>query len=205
MQQTTCDLDRDAVLYWLSQNVPKPRMAHILRVETYAAELAHCHGIDKAKTAQAGLLHDLAKYFSPERLLTLAQAEGLEIDPVAIADPHLLHAEVSAIIARDEFEIRDPEVLDAIRHHTLGQPEMSPMSCVVFLADSLEPGRGDHGELNRIRKVSRTNLYQGVWQTCDRTLIHLLSHQKQIHPRVILTRNWAMEAGKIETKIKTLP
>jgi predicted HD superfamily hydrolase involved in NAD metabolism len=188
-------LDREAVFQWLKSNVPKSRINHILRVEAYAIELAHQHQLDIDSTAKAAFLHDLAKYFSPERLLTMTQREGIPIDPVEARDPRLLHAEVSAIVARDEFKIQDTEILDAIRNHTLGRSSMSPMSCVVFLADSLEPGRGDHADLNRIRKVSQSNLYAAVGLTCDRTLHHLIDRQRPIHPRVILTRNWAIEAA----------
>jgi predicted HD superfamily hydrolase involved in NAD metabolism len=189
-------VDREAVLTWLESNVPKARIQHILRVETYAAELALLHGLDAAQAAQAGLLHDLAKYFSPDRLLAMAQAEQLPIDPVFETEPRLLHADVSAIVARDIFQVETPEILDAVRNHTLGQPQMHPMSCVVFLADSLEPGRGDRDELNQIRKISASNLHKGVWLTCDRTLNQLVQNRKLIHPRMVMTRNWAMQMVK---------
>ena len=35
----------------------------------------------------------------------------------------------------------DPEVLSAIAKHTLGDEAMSPLDCIVYLADALEPGR----------------------------------------------------------------
>ena len=88
-------------------------------------------------------MHDLAKYFKPQRLLELARAAGLSIDEVDIATPHLLHADVSAIVAQSEFGITNPEILHAIADHTLGRPGMSAMSCIIFLADTLEAGRGD--------------------------------------------------------------
>lgn len=189
-------VDRDAVLIWLESHVPKARIQHILRVEAYAAELAFQHGLDTAQAAQAGLLHDLAKYFAPDRLLAMAQAEKLLIDPVFAAEPRLLHADVSAIVARDTFQVQNPEVLDAIRNHTLGQPQMHPLSCTVFLADSLEPGRGNRDDLNQIRKAAASNLHKGVWFVCDSTLNHLVQNRKLIHPRMVMTRNWAMQTAK---------
>jgi predicted HD superfamily hydrolase involved in NAD metabolism len=196
LTQTHLQVDREAVLTWLESHVPKARIQHIVRVETYAAELAQNYGLDAAQAAQAGLLHDLAKYFSPQRLLEMAQAEQLPIDPVLMAEPRLLHADVSAIVARDVFEVTDPEILDAVRNHTLGQPQMPPISCIVFLADSLEPGRGDRDDLNQMRKVADSNLYKGVWMVCDRTLNQLVQNRKLIHPRMVMTRNWAMQAAK---------
>lgn len=183
---------RDRVLAWLEENVPPARIQHILGVEQMSLDLARHYQLDPPKAALAGLLHDLAKYFRPKKLLQMATAEGIEIDQVLGANPHLLHADVSAIVARDEFGMTDVEILDAIRNHTLGRPNMSELSCVVFLSDSLEPGRGDKRELNDLRKVSRENLYKAVWLTSDYSLKHLLEKRRLIHPRTIATRNWAM-------------
>lgn len=184
---------RKKVLTWLEENVPDKRLKHILRVEDMAIALATRHHLDTEKAAQAGLMHDLAKFFKPKQLLDMAYHEGLEIDPVYEANPHLLHAEVGAIVARDEFGIQDPEVLDAIRNHTLGNPGMAPLSCAVYLADSLEPGRGDTPELEQLRQVSHENLHKAVWLTSESTMRSLLSSSRLIHPRAVLTRNWAMQ------------
>jgi predicted HD superfamily hydrolase involved in NAD metabolism len=186
------NVDRPKVLAWLGENVPPKRIQHILGVEQMAIELATHYQLDPTKAAQAGLMHDLAKYFKPQRLLQLAQAEGLPIDEVDIAAPHLLHADVSAIVARTEFGVTDPEILQAIADHTLGRPGMSAMSCIVFLADTLETGRGDSDQLQSLRQLSYQNLYQAVWYTCDYSLEYLLSTRCLIHPRTIRTRNWAM-------------
>jgi predicted HD superfamily hydrolase involved in NAD metabolism len=183
---------RDRVLAWLEKNVPPSRIEHILGVEQMSEELAEHYQLDRAKAASAGLLHDLAKYFRPKQLLQMAISSRIEIDPILEANPHLLHADVSAIIARDEFKVRDPEILAAIQNHTLGSPNMSELSCVVFLADTLEPGRGDTPELNQIRALSRENLYKAVWLASDYALQHLLSKHRLIHPRTIMTRNWAL-------------
>ena len=183
---------RAKVLAWLNDNVPPKRIQHILGVEQMAIELAGHYQLDIDKAAQSGLMHDLAKYFKPQRLLELARAEGIAIDEVDIAAPHLLHADVSAIVARTEFGVTDPEILQAIADHTLGRPGMSPMSCIIFLADTLEAGRGDTPELQSLRQLSYQNLHQAVWRACDYSLQYLLSTRCLIHPRTILTRNWAM-------------
>jgi predicted HD superfamily hydrolase involved in NAD metabolism len=187
---------REQVLGWLKENVPPNRVNHILRVEQMAIDLAVHYSLDPEKALLAGLMHDLAKYFQPQRLLQMAKADGLDVDEVFEANPHLLHADVSAIVARDLFEVKDEEVLQAIANHTLGRPGMSLLSCIVFLADSLEPGRGDTPELQALREISRQNIYQAVWKTSDYTLKFLLSSPCLIHPRAIATRNWFIEKWK---------
>jgi predicted HD superfamily hydrolase involved in NAD metabolism len=190
---------RAEILAWLNDNVPPQRIQHILGVEQMAAELAEHYQLDPQTAAQAGLMHDLAKYFKPQRLLQMAQAEGLPIDEVDLAAPHLLHADVSAIVAREEFGVTNPEILQAIADHTLGRPGMGAMSCIIFLADSLEAGRGDTSELQSLRQLSYQNLHQAVWRTCDYSLQHLLSTRCPIHPRTIRTRNWAMSNSSLAT------
>lgn len=183
---------RDRVLAWLEKNVSRQRINHILGVEATAIELARCHQVDAAKAGVAGLMHDLAKFFPPQKLLSMAEKAGISIDSVCTKHPHLLHAEVGAIVAQQEFAIKDPEILTAIGNHTLGAPNMSPLSCVIFIADALEPNRGDSPELAAMRRLATENLYKCVQQTSDYSLKYLVSNRKIIHPRTILTRNWAL-------------
>lgn len=185
--------DRARVIEWLKQNVSEARLEHILGVEATSKQLARLHQVDQQQAAKAGLMHDLAKFFPPLRLLQMATAAGLEIDSICQANPHLLHADVSAIVAKTEFGIKDREILEAIAVHTLGKPEMSPLSCVVFVADAIEPSRGNSSKLSKLRQTSQNNLYLSVQQTCDYSLKHLIKNNRSIHPRVILTRNWAMK------------
>lgn len=180
---------REQVLTYLSQNVPPERVNHILRVEQTAADLAAIHDLDKQKAATAGLMHDLAKCFKPQRLLHMAREEGLILDEILEKNPHLLHADVSAIVARDKFGVEDKQVLDAISNHTLGSARMSPLSCIVFLADSLEPGRGDSDSLQALRQASKENIYKAVYLTCNHTLKQLLDSPRLIHQRLIATKN----------------
>lgn len=182
----------DRVLKWLEKEVPPSRIRHILGVETMAADLAEIYGVDRHKAAQAGLMHDLAKYFKPKKLLKIAREEGLVVDEICQAHPHLIHADISAVIARREFGIEDGEILGAIANHTLGTPGMDILSCILFVADTLEPNRGDTPELEQLRQISSQNLHQAVWLSCDYALKYLLDTRNLIHPRTIATRNWAL-------------
>ena len=187
---------RQQVLTWLNSNVPSPRVAHSLRVEAMAIELAQHHGLDREQAAQAGLMHDLAKYFKPEALLAMARGAGLPIDPVDEANPHLLHADISALVARRQFGVDDAAILAAIANHTLGRPAMDDLSCIVFLADSLEPDRGQTPKLNHLRQLSDQNLAIAVYHTCDHTLAGLIDKGRTIHPRAVLTRNWFLASSR---------
>lgn len=187
---------REKVIAWLENNVSAHRIEHILGVEATCIELAQQHQVSPKKAAKAGLLHDLAKFFPPDKLLKIASKAEIKIDPISQQHPHLLHADVSAVVAKKEFDIKNQQILDAISNHTLGCPKMSPLSCIVYIADTIEPGRGNTPQLNRLREIAAKDLYLGVWETSDYALQYLISDRKIIHPRTVATRNWALKKAK---------
>ena len=187
---------RQNVLEWLQAAVPQVRLQHILRVEQMAIALAEHHQLSVAQAQQAGLMHDLAKCFAPAKLLAMAAEEGWDLDPAEQQVPHLLHAPVGAVVARDQFGIDDQTVLGAIATHTLGSPEMDAIGAVVYLADALEPGRGDTPQLHHLRQLSYGDLWGAVYETCVFSLQHLLENKRPVHPRTILTHNQLLPARR---------
>jgi predicted HD superfamily hydrolase involved in NAD metabolism len=138
--------DETAAFAELAQRVredlgQEDRYEHSLRVARCGETLARRHGVDAEKARLAGLLHDLARLYTPARLLAECEARELPIAPFERAHPMLLHARLGAALARERFGVDDTEVLSAIEKHTTGAGEMSRLDCVVYLADSLEPGR----------------------------------------------------------------
>ena len=117
------------------------RFEHSVRVARCSDVLAQRHGIDPHEARIAGLLHDLARLYSPEQFIREAEARGFPIAPHERAHPVLLHARLGAAIAREQFGVEDARVLSAIAKHTTAAGDMSPLDCVVYLADSLEPKR----------------------------------------------------------------
>ncbi len=183
-------VDRAAVLRWLETQVPPPRLRHILSVEAWGQQLATYHGLDAERVATAGLLHDLAKYYPDERLLAIARATPeIVLDPILEAVPHLLHGPVSAVVAQQTFGVNDPIVLNAVRYHTLGDPALDPVAQVVFVADALEPYRGQTARLQHLRQLATENLAAAVVAVSNDTLGLLLARDQLIHPRLLDTRN----------------
>ena len=189
---------REIVIDWSEQNVSSRRLEHVMGVEATCVELAQVHGYSKRKAAKAGLLHDLAKFFPGKKLLKIARKHGLEIDSICLQHPHLIHADVSAVVAKEKFGVKNKQILQAVANHTLGKPKMDILSCIVFVADAIEPGRGKTKQLERLRGIAKENLFEAVWKTSDYSLNYLISDRKIIHPRTILTRNWALLKAREE-------
>ena len=139
------------------------RFQHTLGVRKEAVRLADIHGLPVQKAALAGLLHDCAKGMSLKAMERLAREEHLTENEAALASGALLHAPVGAFLAQREFGVRDEEVLNAIRSHTVGRVGMSRLEMCVFVADATEETREDYKGLKELRRLSELSLPAAVY------------------------------------------
>lgn len=180
-------MNRDDMIAAVKEHLPEKRWVHTVGVMETAVQLAERFGADSDKADLAALLHDVAKYWPVQRMEAVIREEGLPGELLE-ADKDLWHAPVGAYVAEQEFGIRDPEVLDAIRYHTSGRPGMTVLDKIVCLADYMEPGRS-FPEVDRIRELAGTSLEQALLAGFDSTLSFLLSKGKKIFPTTVLARN----------------
>lgn len=157
------------------------RYAHSVRVARCADVLAQRHGLDARKARTAGMLHDLARLYSPDRLLGECAARGMTIDAFERAHPMLLHARLGAALAREDFGVRDTDVLSAIEKHTTGAAGMSPLDCAVYLADSLEPNR-TFAERGELWQLALYDLREATRETLRHTIRHYERKGKPVVP-----------------------
>jgi nicotinate-nucleotide adenylyltransferase len=121
----------------LSLETPR-RQAHSLRVATLAAKRAVQLQIPEKKAIEAALLHDCAKNLE----VTAPQLDGFALPTEWGEVPkEVAHQFAGAYVCERIFGITDEEVLNAIRYHTSGRPNMGQLEKLVFLADMLEEER----------------------------------------------------------------
>jgi predicted HD superfamily hydrolase involved in NAD metabolism len=158
------------------------RYEHCVRVAEMAEKLARIHGADPEKARTAGMLHDLARLYPGERLLAECEQRGVPISDFERAHPIVLHAPLSAELARADFGVTDPEVLSAIAKHTLAAGEMSVLDCVLYLADGLEPGR-DYPERAPLAEMAGRDLPAAMRATIESSLRYLSSKHLALAPQ----------------------
>ena len=179
------------------QGLLKPkRFIHSLAVADTAVCMGEVFGGDPVCLAIAGLLHDGAKNFSDQRLLSLAEEQGLITDPAERQRPDLLHGPVAAFLAEQEWGEKDPRILQAIRLHTTGGPDMCLEAAIVFLADLLEPHRQYPG-VEELRAGCRKGLKAAVIMAIDDTYEYLAREHQPVHQGMVRCRQWLTE-GKGE-------
>ena len=154
MKNTTyTNINTDEIKNWLKDNLNEERYIHTLGVSEAAEELAKMFNLNKEKAMLAGLLHDAAKCFSNEKLLEIIHTHIPDIEDCELVNYKTLHAPVSAYLAKNQFNIQDSEILDAIRWHTLGRVGMSSFEKIIFLADKIEPNTRDKTWREKILKI----------------------------------------------------
>lgn len=180
------------VLTWLEQRLSHGRFAHSVRVGQAARELGLRFGVDPDRCELAGLLHDCARELPVSRLNVEAQALGLGLTYLEqMAPMPCLHGPVGAALARDEFAEHGDEALwSAIARHTVGAEAMTPLEQVVFLADAIEPGRGEAPYLAELRRAAEVDLAHACRRAYDHTFEYLLRTGQPIHPDAAKGRNW---------------
>ncbi|MDP3543975.1 MAG: bis(5'-nucleosyl)-tetraphosphatase (symmetrical) YqeK [Elusimicrobiota bacterium] len=171
----------------LSTTLSASRYAHTLNVASLAEALARRWGADPAKALLAGLLHDAGRRFRPHELARYARRRRLAVPERAIIldlDPMLLHAYASADIARREFGVRDPEVLNAIRRHTLGDRRMSLLDKILYVADACALDRS-HETSAATRDLAFVDLDAALKRCVSDKLIHAVSREAWLHPLTV--------------------
>ncbi len=118
------------------------RYQHTLRVLETITKIAVGNKFsdeDILRCQTAALLHDIAKQYSEEQTKTILTDYELKQFPTI----HCAHGLAGVKIAKADFDIYDPIILDAINNHVIFQDKSSTnkVAKALFCADKLEPAR----------------------------------------------------------------
>ena len=165
------------------------RYAHTLRVADTAVDLARVHDLDENRARLSALIHDAARETAPEEFLRLAQEWNLPVGEPEGQSPKLLHGPVAAELSRRELGIEDEEILEAVRAHTTGKPEMGTLALALYVADKIEPAR-DYPSVERLRQLAREDLYVAATKSLQRAIAHNEGRGKDVHPSSRAALEW---------------
>lgn len=150
------------------------RQRHSFRVALMAVERARSLGICEEKAMLAAALHDCGKYVPLDSPLL----EGFELPEGVPAT--VVHQYTGAYLAEHRFGIEDQEILDAIRFHTSGREDMTPLGKLIFLADMLESGR-DYEGVDSMRKTFWRDLDECLKAALTRQIVYLKETGRPIY------------------------
>ena len=98
-----------------------------------------------------------------------------------------MHGPCAAILAKTQWGVDDPEVLDAIRYHTTGRAGMTKMDKILYLADMISAER-NYPEVGGLRALAGENLDAAVLQAVRYNIRWMEECGKTIDP--LSARRW---------------
>ena len=134
------------------------RLQHTLSVRETAVDLSFVYHVPLMKTSVAAMLHDCAKCLNLNVMRQLAIKHKVTSDTELLSSTALLHGVVGAYLAEKQYQVRDMDVLNAIRYHTTGRAGMSMLELCIFVADTIEPKRHHFAALDQIRMLAAEDL-----------------------------------------------
>lgn len=172
----------------MEETLSAKRYIHTLSVAYTASCLAMAHGESMDDAMVAGLLHDCAKAMHGSELMAICEKSHLRMNAVERSNPTaLLHAKVGAYLAEHKYGISDNNILNAIRYHTTGRPDMSRLEKIIYIADYIEPGRKQLAGLEMIRRIAYQDLDWTMENILANTLAYLQTTDGQVDDMTVKT------------------
>lgn len=171
----------------LKSTLSATRYEHTLNVSSLSESLARRWGADPVKARLAGLLHDAGRRYSPHELARYARRRRLKVplrELILALEPMLLHSYVSEDIARREFGVDDPEILGAIRRHTLGDRRLGLLDRILYVADACAIDR-THATSSATRALAFVDLDAALKRCVAEKVGHAVSRDAWLHPLTV--------------------
>lgn len=162
----------------IASYISEKRLDHSIQVANLAYLIATLNSLEHPeKYYFTGLLHDIGK--TPNMSGDDAEQFMKKNFPQYVNMPKFAyHQFIGAYIAEHDFNIKDKEMLDAIKFHCTGVDNMSQLGMVIYAADKIEPTRQFDSRwlINSCLK----NWKQGFLDTLTDNKKYLLAHNKDI-------------------------
>ena len=180
-----CGYSIEQIKDMLQAHLKPSRYRHTLGVAETARRLAAGCGVSPARAYLAGLLHDCAKYMDADAMRAMLRQSDIQTDDAEMTADSVLHAPVGALLARDTYGVRDPQILSAIRKHTIGDAAMSPMDALIYTADFIEPSRKPFPGQAEARALADMDIYAAMCRCARLTCEYVSESGAKPHPKTL--------------------
>jgi len=173
----------------LKKMLSKKRLIHSYNVAYEARKLAVLYGADPSKAEIAGLLHDITKELNQEQHLQIIADSDIILDDIQTSMPKLLHAISGYLYSKNVLNIKDQEILAAIRFHTTAKADMSLLEKIVYISDYISKDR-TFDDVDFMRKLVAISIEDTLSYALTYTIKDLVLNKYKIHPDTFLAYNF---------------
>ena len=156
------------------------RFIHSIGVYKMALELNEIFhlNVNTKKIAYASIYHDYAKFCSLEDYQNIVNKYNL--DKEILNKPFkVLHAYLGAYIVMDELGFYDEDVFNAIKTHTTGDKNMTPLQELIYISDCVEENRTDPYFVS-MRRIAKKNYKKAIGIFLRDTVLRLKEEGKDL-------------------------
>lgn len=157
---------------FVKKTLPEKRRIHTAEVVITALEKAKECGLDTEKVRISATLHDCAKYIDYKTV------DGFILED-DVPQP-VVHAFLGAFVAKNHLGVDDEEIIDAIRYHTSGKPNMTKLGKLIFVADMVERGR-DYQGVEVLREYFKGDIDECFNKCLEEEMVHLINKKTNIY------------------------
>lgn len=164
------------------------RFVHSINVSKAAVELAKRYNADIENAEIAGILHDICKEMPQDEMLQIINDGGIILDDCEKHSSKLWHSIAGSCYVRDVLNIKNDDIINAIKYHTTGRANMSLLEKIIFTADYISEERTFDG-VDIMRQKAFENIEDAMLFALQFTLSDLSKRKMVIHNNAVLCYN----------------
>lgn len=110
------------------------------------------------------------------------------LDNVEQQAPKLWHARAGAVFLEQVLQVKDADILDAVRYHTTARAGMSRLERVLYLADFTSADR-DYPDVDEMRRLVDVGMDEAMEYALVYSIRDLTERRQAVHPDTLAAYN----------------
>jgi len=192
------DAIKDA-LQRLESSLSEKRFRHSVGVYETCVLLADSwkdYPVDRILLEWAALFHDCGKELSDEQTKELLNDGPVCWGAELLEFKKLRHAPLGAKLLQRDYGVDNEDVLKAIAYHPTGSPLLTPIGWMVYIADYLEPNRGEFADREKMLQQACADPMKGLRLMANLRIQVVKQKGKPVHPLALEFRKHLKTMGK---------
>lgn len=182
----------------VKQKLSEKRFKHSEAVVKRAIEYANNYNVDIETVKLVAIAHDIAKELTSQEIESYLQKYNIELDNIEKQNKDLLHAKIGAYICKNEYGFTE-DMVNAVKYHTTGRPNMSTLEKIIYLADATEETR--KYVPSKYVDIIKKDIDKGMIEVSKFVIDYLVQNDKLMHPNSIKCYSYYTNLNKQQIKI----
>ncbi|WMJ23678.1 bis(5'-nucleosyl)-tetraphosphatase (symmetrical) YqeK [Paludicola sp. MB14-C6] len=159
----------DTITELVKSKLSEKRFFHTLAVVKFSKELAEHYHVNIDNAILAATLHDITKEEKTIIQLQNVKKSDIILDTVFYENENLHHGITAFLFAKNELQIQNEDVLNAIRYHTTGRENMSMLEKIIYVADACSYDR-TYEDAENLRKLALEDIDECIFKIIEFTV-----------------------------------